>query len=95
MWRVFLSRLLAPWIAGLSAWLAVKFGAPLTDEQQEKMVEFLVGIVIPFLLTVYGAAHKLISHATNPGDAASGTLARQEKEEQKVLKESEAPLVGP
>lgn len=68
--RAFVSRLIAPIIAGLVTWLGSvgldlgpEFGASLT----ETAVLFLTGA---FTL-VYGVAHRLIDKVVNPADAAT------------------------
>lgn len=84
--QVFISRIVAAWVAGLASWLLVKFGIGISVEDQANVVEHLVGIIIPVGMTCYAIVHKLLSKRTNPGDAASSTLAASEASETSVLK---------
>lgn len=74
-----LGRVLAIWIAALAAWLLVHFGIAIPVEARTKLVEALVGVVIPILISLYAIVHKLIDRKLNPGDAAAPQLVANEK----------------
>lgn len=74
-----LGRLLAIWIAGLCAWLLVRFGIVIPDAAQSKLVESLVGFVIPILISLYSTFHKLIDAKLNPTDAAAPDVVESDK----------------
>lgn len=84
--QVFLSRIIAAWIAGLCGWLMAKYGIGIDPANQAELVGHLVGVIIPVMTTIYAVAHKLLSKKTNPGDAASSHLAERESAETAQLK---------
>jgi hypothetical protein len=67
-----IGRLLAAWIAGFFGWLMVRYGIAVPDAAQTKLVEAIVGVVIPIAISLYAIVHKLIDAKVNPADAAKG-----------------------
>lgn len=82
----FLSRVLAAWLAGGAAWLLVRYDILVDTETQKQLVEHLVGVILPVVLTLYAVAHKLVSKKTNPGDTASSHLSEKLSTEAERLK---------
>lgn len=80
----------AGWIVGhfVAAPLAAK-GIAVTPEQQAQMQQALAGAVdvTVGVLATYVGAHRVASKRINPGDAASGTVAQEEKSLKRVLLE--------
>lgn len=79
--QTFLARVIAAWIAALAGFLLTKYGIEFSSEDQKLLVEHIVGIILPVMLTAYAVIHKLISKQTNPGDTASGHLAEAQATE--------------
>lgn len=85
--QTWLARALAAWVAGLAGWLAVRFGFDFSSDQQKALVEHLVGIIVPLVLTVYSILHKSLNKRINPGDAASTHLMNSEVREANMLRQ--------
>lgn len=84
--QVFLSRIIAAWVAGLASWLLAKYGVTIDANNQTEIVGHIVGIIIPLGTTIYAVVHRLLSKFFNPGDAASKHLAERETAETHQLK---------
>ena len=85
--RPYLSRILAPMITFILAYLARKFGLVFDENTGKVITEGAVLMIIPVLLAVNGIAHKTLDKWFNPGDAASSHLAGQEKIEVNRMKQ--------
>jgi hypothetical protein len=84
--RPFASRIIAPAISILLAWLATKLGITFGADTEGHLTEFAVSIFLGVFLAVNGVIHKTLDKKLNPGDAASSHIAAQEKTESIVLK---------
>lgn len=84
--RVILSRIVAAGVGGVVGWLGTK-GVSVSHDAQTSVVGWIVGVGLP--LAGYGVTHKLIDTKTNPGDTASGTLARESVKARAVAKARE------
>lgn len=78
MWRTVLSRLLAPLVASFCGWLATRYGMRFSSEEQEKLVEAVVILLVPAMMLINGFVHKFLDRWINPMDAARTTLANPE-----------------
>lgn len=74
--RPILSRLVAPYVAGLIVWLAARgFGLPTGTDS--KITELVVILLLATMQALYGLLHKVIDKHVNPADAASSSIATE------------------
>jgi hypothetical protein len=71
--RVILSRLLAPWIALLAAWISSQFGVVFTEDQVGAMVDLAIYLTGVFMI------HRAIDSRVNKTDVANPILAEVNK----------------
>jgi hypothetical protein len=83
--RPFISGIIGAIVAGLVSWLAAR-GINLDQDSQAKLVEWLVGFILPLFGTVWTIVHKITAKYTNPGDAATTQLAEEHIHENEQLK---------
>jgi Mn2+/Fe2+ NRAMP family transporter len=79
--RAFLGRIIGAAVAGVAVWLLSKFGVVLTDEQQVRITEAAIIILMVVFTAIYSIVHKLVNTKLNPGDAAAPMLVEKEKNE--------------
>lgn len=84
--RPYLSRIIAPIITYILAWLAGKTGIVFDSDATKTLTEGAILIIVPILLVVNGVIHKTLDKYFNPGDAASSHLAAAEKMEVEAIK---------
>jgi UDP-N-acetylmuramyl pentapeptide phosphotransferase/UDP-N-acetylglucosamine-1-phosphate transferase len=83
--RPFISGIVGSIVAGAVAWLAAR-GINLDQDSQAKLVEWLVGFILPLFGTIFSITHKTVAKYTNPGDAATSQLAEEHHIENEQLK---------
>lgn len=83
--RPFISGVVGAIVAGFVSWLAAR-GINLDQDSQAKLVEWLVGFILPLFGVVWTLVHKLVAKYTNPGDAATSQLAEEHIHENEQLK---------
>lgn len=75
MLRPYLSRIIAPLITFVLAWLARKTGFVFDNATVDSITESTVLLLVPILLIINGILHKTLDKVFNPTDAASAGLA--------------------
>lgn len=83
--RPILARVLGAWIAAGCLWLAVHYNITIAPDEQSKVIEGGIIVLLAIFNTLYALIHKAISTKTNPADAASVPLAVKGKSEQRTL----------
>lgn len=83
--RPILARVLGAWIAAACLWLAVHYNITIAPDEQSKVVEAGIIVLLAIFNTLYALIHRAISVKTNPSDAATPSLAAKGKSEQRTL----------
>lgn len=71
--RPILSRILAPILVWVAAWLTAKFGFAFTEDQVKATSELVIAVIL------YGVFHKWIDSKINSHDTASITATKDTK----------------
>lgn len=87
--RPFISRIIAPIVASIVAWLAVRYGIVVDPGYATTKVLEAVITVFGLLAPLSGIIKQIIDRKVNPGNAAHPKLAAIEKQE------ASNPLVQP
>lgn len=93
MWnfvRPILSRIIAAWVAALAIWLAAHYNVVLDETVQQQLAAGFLAVLFAIGQTVYAIVHRATDKKLNPGDTASGDLAHEQAERDKVLKSRES-----
>lgn len=68
--RVILGRVVGGWVASLVAWLTLRYGIEVSNDQVQTVVANVVTVMMFVFTTLYAVLHKAIDRKLNPGDVA-------------------------